>query len=92
LTLQLFVGAEVRYLATYGGNFLNHLEGRALYLGPILFARLSPRSTVTLAYSWQVAGKASEEPDQSLDLRHFERQQFRVRWVSELGCNAATPT
>jgi hypothetical protein len=83
LNPQLFVGAELRYLATYGGNFLNHLEGRAVYLGPTLFARLSPKSTITLAYSFQVAGKASEEPDKSLDLRNFEHQQFRVRWVSE---------
>jgi hypothetical protein len=83
ITSNLFVGAEVRYLATYEGSFLNHLEGRALYVGPTLFARLSPKSTVTLAYSSQVAGKASEEPDQKLDLRNFERRQFRVRWVSE---------
>ena len=84
VTPNLFVGAEVRYLAKYEGNFLNHLEGRALYVGPTLYARLSPKSTITLAYSWQVAGKATEEPDQKLDLLNFERQQFRVRWVSEL--------
>jgi len=84
VTSQLFLGAELRYLATYDGSFLNHLEGRALYLGPTLFARLSPKSTITLAYSFQIAGKDSEEPDQRLDLRNFERQQFRVRWVSEL--------
>jgi hypothetical protein len=84
VTSNLFVGAEVRYLAKYEGNFLNHLEGRALYVGPTLYARLSSKSTITLAYSWQVAGKATEEPDQRLDLLNFERQQFRVRWVSEL--------
>jgi hypothetical protein len=48
-----------------------------------LYARLSPKTTITLAYSFQLAGKASEEPDQSLDLLNFERQQFRFRWVSE---------
>ena len=83
VTSGLFVGAEVRYLAKYDGNFLNQLEGRALYVGPTLYARLSSKSTVTLAYSRQVAGKATEHPDQSLDLLNFERQQFRVRWVSE---------
>ena len=83
VTPNLFVGAEVRYLAKYEGNFLNDLKGRALYVGPTLYARLSSRSTITLAYSWQVAGKAAEEPDQKLDLLNFERQQFRVRWVSE---------
>jgi hypothetical protein len=83
VTPNLFVGAEVRYLANYEGNFLNQLEGRALYVGPTLYARLSPKSTITLAYSWQVAGKATEEPDQNLDLLNFERQQFRVRWVYE---------
>jgi hypothetical protein len=41
------------------------------------------RSTITLAYSWQVSGKAMEQPDQRLDLLTFERQQFRVRWVPE---------
>ena len=83
VTPNLFVGAEVRYLATYEGSFLNQLEGRALYVGPTLYARLAPKSTITLAYSWQVAGKATEEPDQNLDLLNFERQQFRVRWVYE---------
>jgi hypothetical protein len=83
VTPNLFVGAELRYLATYGGSFLNQLEGRALYVGPTLYARLAPKSTITLAYSWQVAGKAMEEPGQNLDLLNFERQQFRVRWVYE---------
>jgi hypothetical protein len=83
VTSDLFVGAEVRYLAQYEGSFLNHLEGRALYVGPTLYARLSSKSTITLAYSWQVSGKAMEQPDQRLDLLNFERQQFRVRWVSE---------
>ena len=83
VTPNLFVGAEVRYLTAYEGNFLNQLEGRALYVGPTLYARLAPKSTITLAYSWQVVGKAMEEPDQNLDLLNFERQQFRVRWVYE---------
>jgi hypothetical protein len=83
VTPDLFLGAEVRYLAQYEGSFLNHLEGRALYAGPTLYARLSSKSTITLAYSWQVSGKAIEQPDQRLDLLNFERQQFRVRWVSE---------
>ena len=83
VTPNLFVGAEVRYLAAYEGSFLNQLEGRALYLGPTLYARLAPKSTITLAYSFQVAGKAMEQPDQNLDLLNFERQQFRVRWVYE---------
>src|SRR5262245_45301077 len=84
VTPDLFLGAEVRYLAQYEGSFLNHLAGRALYVGPTMYARISPKSTITLAYSWQVAGKATEEADQRLDLLNFERQQFRVRWVSEL--------
>ena len=83
VTPNLFVGAEVRYLAAYEGSFLNQLEGRALYVGPTLYARLAPKSTITLAYSWQVAGKATGEPGQTLDLLNFERQQFRVRWVYE---------
>jgi hypothetical protein len=83
VTRDLFLGAEVRYLAQYEGSFLNHLQGRALYAGPTLYARLSSKSTITLAYSWQVSGKAMEQPDQRLDLLNFERQQFRVRWVSE---------
>jgi hypothetical protein len=83
VTPQLFIGAELRHLATYEGSFLNHMQGHALYAGPTLFARLSPASTITLAYSLQLAGKASTEPDERLDLHNFERRQFRVRWVSE---------
>src|SRR4029079_4196202 len=68
VTPNLFVGAEVRYLATYAGTFLNQLEGRALYVAPTLDARRAPNSTITLAYSFQAAGKAMEEPNQRLDL------------------------
>jgi hypothetical protein len=70
-------------LTAYEGNFLNQLEGQALYVGPTLYSLLAPKSTITLAYSFQVAGTAMEQLDQNLDLLNFERQQFRVRWVYE---------
>ncbi|GJE03754.1 hypothetical protein GMJLKIPL_5711 [Methylobacterium isbiliense] len=53
---NLFLGGEARYLRAYEGLGLNRYQGEAVYLGPTLFAAITPRLTVTVAYSIQVAG------------------------------------
>ncbi|TGD93290.1 hypothetical protein [Methylobacterium nonmethylotrophicum] len=58
---NLFVGGEARYLRAYEGLGLNRYQGEALYLGPTLLAAITPRLTVTAAYSIQVSGY--EAPD-----------------------------
>ena len=83
LTDRLFLGAEVRYLAKYEGSFLNRFEGRALYVGPTLSARILPNAILQGAYSVQIAGKAEDEPERRLDLVNFERHQARLRLVFE---------
>jgi hypothetical protein len=83
LTNRVFVGGEVRYLSQYQGNFLNKLEGRGVFVGPTLSVRLLPNALVQAAYSVQVAGKAQDEPDRSLDLVNFQRHQARLRFVYE---------
>src|SRR5919206_544637 len=83
VTDKLFLGAELRYLAKYEGSFLNRLEGRALYVGPTLSARILPNAVLQGAYSVQVSGKAEDEPERRLDLVNFERHQARLRLVFE---------
>ncbi|MGE0212990.1 MAG: transporter [Parvibaculaceae bacterium] len=75
VTPQLFLGAEVRYLASYEGATLDQFEGDALYVGPTLYFQISDRAYFMAAYSLQVAG---DSPDNGshLDLVEHERHQF----------------
>ncbi|PIK69017.1 hypothetical protein CS379_32035, partial [Methylobacterium frigidaeris] len=74
----LFVGAEARYARTYEGLALDRLAGEAVYLGPTLYTTLSPQAWASFTWSFQVAGRASDEPG-PLDLSSFDRHQMRLR-------------
>jgi hypothetical protein len=73
-----FVGAEARYLRRYDGLGLDRLEGHALFLGPMTFAKLTEHWWLSTAVSVQVAGRAVDEAG-PLDLVNFERIQARFR-------------
>jgi hypothetical protein len=75
----IFVGAEARYLRSYEGLGLDSFEGHALFLGPTVHAKLSERSWITLAWSFQVAGRSVEDMS-SLDLTNFERHQATLKF------------
>ncbi|WP_288584923.1 hypothetical protein [uncultured Methylobacterium sp.] len=74
----LFAGAEVRYARAYEGPALGRLVGEAVYLGPTLYATLSPRAWASLTWGVQVAGRAVDAPG-PLDLTSFDRHQMRLR-------------
>jgi hypothetical protein len=73
----LLIGGEARYLRKYEGFGLDVFAGHALFLGPTVFLKLSERSRLTAAWSFQVAGRSATLPG-SLDLVDFERHQARL--------------
>ena len=73
----IFIGGEARYLRQYDGIGLDSLTGQGFFVGPTMYAKLSERAWITVAWSAQVAGHATAIPG-SLDLVNFERQQVRV--------------
>jgi hypothetical protein len=72
----IFVGGEARYLRQYDGFALNTLAGQGFFLGPTIYAKVSERAWIAVAWSAQVAGHATAVAG-SLDLVNFERQQAR---------------
>jgi hypothetical protein len=54
---DVFLGGEARYLRAYEGFSLNKWQGHAVYLGPTLFAKVSEKGWVSLAWNAQVAGR-----------------------------------
>jgi hypothetical protein len=79
---RFFVGGEIRYRVAYEGLALNRLAGEGVFIGPTLYARLSERAWIAGAWSAQIAGHARGEPG-SLDLKNFERHEFKVRFGHE---------
>ncbi len=73
----IFIGGEARYLRRYDGVGLDRFEGHGFFIGPTVYAKLSERAWMTVAWSVQVAGHTTAIPG-SLDLVNFERQQARL--------------
>jgi hypothetical protein len=71
------IGGDARYLRKYEGLGLDTFAGHALFVGPTIFIKLSERSRLTAAWSFQVAGRSAAIPG-SLDLVDFERHQARL--------------
>src|SRR6266508_2151216 len=76
---SIFVGADARYLRSYEGLGLDRFEGHALFFGPTVYAKLSARSWIALAWSAQVAGRSVDETG-ALDLVNFERHQATLKF------------
>jgi hypothetical protein len=74
----VFVGAEARYLRKYDGIGLDTFLGRALFVGPSAYLRLSKALAISGAWGLQVAGRADGVPG-ALDLTNFTRQQATLR-------------
>jgi hypothetical protein len=79
LHADVFVGGEARYLRRYEGLGLDTFAGHALFLGPTVFAKLSPHSWIVAAWSVQAAGRSADDPA-SLDLSNFERHQATIKF------------
>jgi hypothetical protein len=73
----ILVGGEARYLRQYDGLGFDNLAGQGFFVGPTVYCKLSDQAWLTVGWSAQVAGHATEVTG-SLDLVNFERQQARV--------------
>ncbi|MDB5571219.1 MAG: hypothetical protein JWN93_2402 [Hyphomicrobiales bacterium] len=75
---QFYLGGEVRYQYAANGAFFNGGAGHGLFVGPTLFARLSPKLFVAAGWNRQVSGRAEGVPGR-LDLDNFSRNEARLR-------------
>jgi hypothetical protein len=86
LMIQVFpgilIGGEARQLWKYEGIGLDHMAGRALFVGPTMYARLTARSWMIAAWSAQTAGRAVEFPG-ALDVTNFTRYQAKIQFGFE---------
>lgn len=73
----VFIGGEGRYLRRYESISLGELAGDALFVGPTVFVKLSERTRLTAAWSFQVSGHSAGTTG-ALNLIDFERHQARV--------------
>ncbi len=73
----IFVGGEARYLRKYDGLGLEALAGQGFFIGPTIYAKLSEKAWIAVAWSAQVAGQATTSTG-ALDLVNFERRQARL--------------
>lgn len=75
-----FIGGEARYLRSYEGVTLDTFAGRALFVGPVVYANVNDRLALVAAFSTQVSGRAvgGEGP---LDLENFERHRAKLKAV-----------
>ena len=78
ITKTVFVGAEARYLYAYDGLGFNAYAGRALYIGPTIYAKFDNGLWASLAWNAQVAGD-EKGLARKYDLTNFERQMVRFK-------------
>jgi hypothetical protein len=76
---DIFVGTEARYLRSYEGLGLDSFAGQGFFVGPTMYAQLSERSWILLAWNVQVAGRSTDDPV-PLDLKNFERHQATLKF------------
>jgi hypothetical protein len=79
----LYLGGEARYLRGFSGLALDALAGQAVYLGPVFYAPIAERVTLSGAWDVQAWGQATGVGG-SLDLVNFERHQVKLRLSFDL--------
>jgi hypothetical protein len=79
---RLWLGGETRYLRDYSGSALDLFAGQALYIGPTVYARLGRNAFASVAWNFQIWGRATAAPG-ALDLTNFERHQVKLRFGFE---------
>lgn len=76
---SFFIGAEMRYLYAFDGLTIGKQVGRALYMGPTAYWRISDNAWLSLAWNIQVAGNENNDP-RRLDLTNFSRNVVRIKF------------
>lgn len=79
VTDSVFVGGEIRYLTAFDGLTFGKQVGRALYIGPTAYWRVSDSAWLSLAWNIQIAGHENNEP-RRLDLTNFSHNVFRIKF------------
>src|SRR4051812_36562343 len=59
----LFIGSELRYLASFDKFSLSKVTDTGVFVGPTVFAKLSERASLSAAWSTRIGGKIRSEPD-----------------------------
>jgi hypothetical protein len=75
---SVLLGAELRYLYAFDGLTLGRQVGRALYIGPTGYWRISETAWLSAACNMQIAGHANHDPNR-LDLVNFSRHLVRLK-------------
>src|SRR5262249_39169341 len=73
----IFLGTELRAFTLYDGLAFDSFVGRALFAGPTLYAKLSERWWMSLAWNVQLAGHVVDRPS-AFDMVNFERHQAKI--------------
>ena len=81
ITPTFMIGAEAKYLASYGDYFFRSEQGRAFFLGPTVFWKINDKMSLNAVLLPQIAGKSAATPGLALDLDAFERAIFRVKFA-----------
>ncbi|HEX2655271.1 MAG TPA: hypothetical protein VHN11_16680 [Xanthobacteraceae bacterium] len=79
---QALVGVELDYYRHYDGLAFNTYTGDALYLGPTLFTRFSPKTFMSAAWGYQIAGHEVGESS-TLNLAEFSRHRAKLKFAVE---------
>jgi len=79
VTETFFLGGEMRYLYAFDGLTFGKQVGRALYIGPTAYWRISDNAWLSLAWNIQVAGSENNDP-RRLDLTNFSRNVVRLKF------------
>ena len=75
----IFLGTELRAFTLCDGLAFDSFAGRALFAGPTLYAKLSERWWMSVAWNVQLAGHVVDRPT-AFDLVNFERHQAKIRF------------
>jgi hypothetical protein len=80
---SVVIGAEVWYLRHYDGAWFSMFTGDAIYVGPTLFIKISPKVFVAASWNSQVHGRDVDDPGASLNLSEFSRHRAKLKVAVE---------
>jgi len=78
LARAAFVGMEARSYWESEGLGFGRFSGRALYVGPTMFVKITDDLAISGAFGYQVSGHAAGDPA-SLDLENYTRREGTLR-------------
>jgi hypothetical protein len=76
---KFFIGAETRYLASFGTMLPAQEVGHAVYVGPTFLWKVTDKIAFNATLQPQIAGRSTANSALRLDLENFERYQFRAK-------------